>query len=733
MRPRAVRRLALSGAALAAIAVVPVTQSGSPSSSGTINLQKVPLAASVGPAAPAGDLGVRLIGFNDIHGYIQPGAAGSLFGTPAGGARQFVRAVENLRAGRGGNTALVGAGDQVGASPSQSAFFDDEPTLDILRDAGVDYTSVGNHEFDQGVTRLLRQQDGGCNTDGKSCTFSYGDTSNTNPALANSQPKGSYAGLGTANPADTPSQPYDTAGVSTGYLAANVVYNSGPNQNKPVFPAYGIKTFPNGAKVAFIGEVLSSTPTLVTPSGVASVNFLDEATTANALVPQIKAAGVNTIVLMIHQGGGQDNSAGVNVDSCSNLTGDIVPIVNNLDPSIGVVVSGHTHQAYDCAIPTPSNGTKLVTSAAKYTQALSQIDLSINPATGALDAASAKNTTVETAALTYETAKKASGSLNTDNCTANQTSTGDALYDHTRVIQCAAEAQVAAQANRVVGAITSTISNGGGTDAARGTETPMGDVIGDAQLAAGGPTAVGAITNPGGVRSSLFNPSPANGQATPTGGTVQTGQVTFGDAFTVQPFGNVLELAALNGQQVYNLLEEQFVGCDNGDPNFATTKATPQAGYNKVLQLSSSIAETINTAAETPVNGICNAIVPGSVRIGGVTVLNDSTQTFNLVFNNFLVAGGDNFSVLKTATVLNSSVANDADALATYLSSVSDAVNYPPTRSLAPPAANRITFVSIPPPALAESPLLVALPAAGLLLGAGALVIRRRRRSLPTQ
>lgn len=729
MHLRLARRMAISGAALAAIAIVPVSQSGTPSAgSSTISLQRVPLAASIGPvSAPAGDAHVRLVGFNDVHGYIQPGAAGTLFGTAAGGARQFVRAIENLTAGQGGNTAIVGAGDQVGASPSQSAFFDDEPTLDILRDAGVDYTAVGNHEFDQGVTRLLRQQDGGCNGDGKACTFTYNDSGNISAAYQNSQAAGTYAGFGTANPADAPSQPYDTPGVTTGYLAANVVYNSGPSAGKPVFPAYGIKTFPNGAKVAFIGEVLSSTPTLVTPTGVASVNFLDEASTANALVPAIKAQGVNTIVLLIHQGGSQDGAASNTVDSCANLTGDILPIVNNLDPSIGVVVSGHTHQAYDCSIATPANGTKLVTSAAKYTQALTQIDLAINPTTDVLDQAAAKNTIVDTNALTYETAKSSSGALITDNCTAGLASTGDALYDHARTIQCAAEAQVAAQANRIVGSITATISNGGGTNTARGAEMPMGDVIGDAQLAAGGPTAVAALTNPGGVRNSLFDPSPNLGGAIPGGGTVQAGQVTYGDAFNVQPFGNVLELIQMTGAQIYNVLEEQFVGCDNGDPNFGTPSATPQLAYNKILQVSSTFGETIDTSKETPVNGICNAIVPGSVTIGGAVVANDASHTYNLVVNNFLVAGGDNFATFKSATVLNGSVENDADALASYLTSVSD-TTYPPSRSLAPPAANRITFISSVPPGLPEVPLALVLPAlAALLLGCGVLVARRRR------
>ncbi len=272
MKLRSLGRLALPALAVAAIGVLPITQGGTPKA--TLGLQAAPLAASITPVAGNTDptRTDRLVGLNDVHGYLQAGTAGSLFGTPAGGIRQLVRQVENLKgaAPEAGNTAVVGAGDQVGASPLASGVYNDEPTIDELHDLGVDYTSVGNHEFDKGSGAVLRQQDGGCNLQSTSpgapgytaspsavtqqCRFTYSDTSG-------SQASWSFAGLGRAVASDSPSQAYDTAGITSGYLAANVVAApagqaggvtepagaaSDPGRNgRPLFPAYGVKAFPN--------------------------------------------------------------------------------------------------------------------------------------------------------------------------------------------------------------------------------------------------------------------------------------------------------------------------------------------------------------------------------------------------------------------------------------------------------------------------------------------------------
>jgi len=742
MKLRALGRLALPAAAVAAIGMLPITQGGLHSA--TLGLQAAPLAASITPITGSTDPTHvdRLIGFNDVHGYLQAGTAGNLLGTPAGGARQLVRQVEMLKGGapEAGNTALVGAGDQVGASPLASGVYDDEPTIDELHDLGLDYTSVGNHEFDKGSAAVLRQQDGGCSlqssspaaggytvsapTVARQCTFTYSDSSGA-------QAPGAFVGLGRSDTSDSPSQPYDVKGITSGYLAANVVAapagqrggvtepaaQSDPSgYPKPLFPAYGVKTFPNGTKVGFIGEVLASTPSLVTPTGVTGLDFLDEATVANFYASQLQAQGVNTIVLLIHQGGAQQGGSPPNtVDTCNGFTGDIRPILDNLAPSISVIVSGHTHQAYDCSVPTPANGTKLVTSAAKYSQALTALDLTIDTTNDKLVSASAKNVTVDTQALTYTndvnpapptpaatydycsptlastTTPPASEALSTPLDTSGAT---DPAYVHARNIECAAEAESATQANQVVGAISAPITR----STANGVESPLGDVIADAQLASTrAQGAVIAFMNPGGVRNDL---TPA-------------GPVTYGEAFSAQPFGDSLVTMGLTGAQIKVVLEEQLQGACN-----------PSQTYNKFLPVSAGFTYTLNFNATT-----CDGVV-ASVALNGVPI--DPARTYIVQANNYLAAGGDNFTEFTQGTNMTGG-AQDIDAFVAYLGTYSAAA------PLSPPVTNRVTvigavptsFSPAPSPAVPEAPLAIGLPLGAVLIG-GAIVVVRRRRSAPT-
>src|SRR3990172_1258683 len=175
--------------------------------------------------------------------------------------------------------------------------------LEAMNSLGLDFNAVGNHEFDEGGAELLRMQNGGCHpTDG--CLDGDG-----------------------------------FAGADFQFLAANVVRE---DNGKTVFPAYKMRSFA-GAKIAFIGVVLEGTPTIVTPAGVAGLDFLDEASTVNALVPGLKAKGIETIVVLIHEGGFQTGL----YDQCTGISGPVFDIVNALDDEGDVVISGHTHQAYD--------------------------------------------------------------------------------------------------------------------------------------------------------------------------------------------------------------------------------------------------------------------------------------------------------------------------------------------------------------------------------------------------
>ena len=135
-----------------------------------------------------------------------------------------------------------------------------------------------------------------------------------------------------------------------------------------IFPAYNI-TCVQGVPIGFIGVALKDTPSIVTPSGVKGLKFLDEAETINKYVGKLKKMGVKTIIVIIHDGGSQKGLYNESV----NLSGPIENIVNATNDEVDVFVTGHTHQAYNAVI----DG-RIVTEAGSAGNALTDIDLVIN-------------------------------------------------------------------------------------------------------------------------------------------------------------------------------------------------------------------------------------------------------------------------------------------------------------------------------------------------------------------
>src|SRR5947209_15827673 len=422
---------------------------------------------------------LRILAINDFHGYLRPFAGGiriddpadktKKITVPAGGAEHMATLVKELRAGRK-NAIFVAAGDLIGASPFLSALFHDEPTIESLSMMGLEVASVGNHEFDEGKEELLRMQNGGC------------------------------------HPTDGCQGPHPFLGAKFRYLAASTIEKS---TGKTVFPPYAIREF-EGIPVAFIGLTLKGTPNLVSPVGVAGLEFKDEADTVNALVPELKARGIEAIVVLIHEGGFPTGD----YNECPGISGPIVDIVRKFDPAVDVVISGHTHQAYVCEI-----AGRLVTSGDKYGTLVTAIDLKLDPATRGVISARADNVLVANASLPKD---------------PEQTALIDA-YDRLS----------APIANRPAGSVTQTLSrvpNEAG-------ESALGDVIADAQLAATRDakdgSAVIALTNPGGIRTDIVPK--------------ENGAVSYGDLFASQPFRNRLVTMTLTGSQLKDMLEQQWL------------------------------------------------------------------------------------------------------------------------------------------------------------------------------
>ncbi|TMJ13694.1 MAG: bifunctional metallophosphatase/5'-nucleotidase [Alphaproteobacteria bacterium] len=542
--------------------------------------------------AERGPVEVQLIALNDFHGNLEPpksaidypGPGPNAVQVPAGGAAYLASAVASLRA-RSPHTMVVAAGDLIGASPLVSALFLDEPSVAALNLIGLDYTAVGNHEFDRGSAELLRMQKGGCAvyTSRKPCAL----------------------------------EPF--AGARFGYLAANVETAGGGT----LFPAYAIRSFGEGArqvKVAVIGMPLKETPTMVAGTATAGLHFRDEAETVNALIPRLKAEGADAIVVLIHQG--VNNKLGYNDQSCA-LTGDLLPILERLDPAVDVVVSGHTHEAYVCDYSRINASRNfLLTSAGRYGTLLTDITLSIDPVAGRVVAKHADNIIVQGEAF-----RGAKGDVPLSN--AVPAYPADARIASLVARYAAAAGPVAARpVGRLAGPALRTVDSN--------HESVLGNLIADAQRSAG--RAAGAqvaLMNSGGMRADLV---PGDG-----------GSLGFGQLFAAQPFANTVVVKSLTGKQLRAVLEQQFASGSNTAE--APNVLSPSQGLRFAYDLSKPAGQRIVL-----------------LTIGGAPVTDDAV--YRVATNSFLAGGGDNFTVFGEGTD-SATVGSDLDALEAYIAAAS--------------------------------------------------------------
>ncbi len=594
----------------------------------------IALVACGGTNSPAAPFTVKLIGFNDYHGTLEsPGTFGVNTAVPAanrpavGGADFMAAHVAALKKQNSLNV-VVGAGDLIGATPLISSLFFDEPSIETLNRIGLEFTSVGNHEFDKGSAELLRLQNGGCKTTGGI----------TDPNSC----KGATVGT-----------PVPFEGAKYKWLSANVVSTA---TGKTLLPAYGIKTF-NNTRVAFIGMTLKATPTIVTPTGVAGLEFRDEAQTVNALIPELRAQGIESIVVLVHEGGFQTGTLG-DINGCEgNLAGSaIAGIVSKLDNAVDLVVSGHTHAASNRSLPNATGRTIPVSSSSAFGRVLTDVDLTIDPNTGDISKVVANNRLVV----------RNDPAITADTVVAK--------------IVDAYKNLVSPIANTVLGSITADLSNGR-TDGA--CNMPAGDLIADSQLAATQPATFGnavvAFMNGGGVRSPgfTFASSAAN---------EGNGNVTYGEAFTVQPFGNSLVTMSLTTQNIKDFLEEQFAGC-LGQSTTATRFALPSAGFKYTWDGAKACGARITNV--TLRNGSASETL-----VDASGVVQNPAKSYRVTVNNFMADGGDGYSTLLKGTNRLGG-AQDIDALTAYMSANFKAPKaaYAPNTNVADAGTPRINRV----------------------------------------
>ncbi|MCH7314687.1 bifunctional metallophosphatase/5'-nucleotidase [Acinetobacter sp. ANC 3882] len=538
---------------------------------------------------------INILAFNDFHGNLEPpkrfieaddpSDSNKTVRIPVGGVSYFADAIKKLRS-QYPNNAVVSAGDLISASPLTSSLFLDEPTIETMNDIQIDFNAVGNHEFDRGTDELRRLQNGGCQqfTSAKPCQINK-----------------------------------EFPGAKFNFLAANVSMKADPN--KTLFPAYKVKTY-GGIPVAFIGMTLKATPSIVSAAGIKDVNFNDEADTVNALIPELKKQGIEAIVVVVHEGVAP--STKFNKKTCDGLSGPLLGILDRLDPAVDVVVSGHTHQSYICDYST-KNPQKpfLLTSAGQYGTAITNIQLELDGKTGNVIKKDAKQVPIQSEAYT-------SGST-TVNLTDlyekfNKTPSIEAILDKYRQAVTTISARVVGTANGVIN-----------RNATESGESALGNLIADAQqamaLTASNQGSDFTLMNPGGVRADLLVNS--------------SNQITFGDVFTVQPFGNSIVTLSLTGKQIRDVLEQQWSGA-----NTATVR---------ILQPSKEFSYSYKKDNSTSPRA-SNILVAGQA-------LND-TKVYRVTVNSFLADGGDNFTVLKEGKNPIGG-GQDIDALEKYVSQYS--------------------------------------------------------------
>ncbi len=543
---------------------------------------------------------VQILALNDFHGQLRPpdstSSGGRIGSTPAGGAEYLAQYVRSLRA-TNPNTLFVSAGDVIGATPLVSAIFHDEPTIEAMNLMGLDYNGVGNHEFDEGAAELTRMQVGGCH-----------------PI------EGCFGGDG-------------FEGADFDFLAANVTYKA---TGDTIFPPVAIHEF-DGVDIGIVGMTLEGTPGIVTAAATADIDFHDEADSVNALVPILKEAGVETIIVLLHEGGSVITPPGLNettVQQCNVNAGGseaIVDVVSRFNREIDLVVTGHTNWGINCA---DFMGTGIMlTGAASVGRVVTDIDLTISRASKEVVGATINNVIV-------------------------QRNVFPAAPDLTALINKYGTIAAPTE-NRVIGNTPTALTR---TQPLHGGESMLGDIIADAQLwatsgsnwpvtPAPSSSAQLSFMNSGGIRADI-----------------NAGDITYGEAFSVQPFANVLVTMDMTGQDIQDLINQQF-----------TTG-------NGILQIPSTLTYTRTG------NGVLNASgvdVPAGDTASNIMVAGQPLNlaaTYRVTVNNFLADGGDGYSVFKRGTARYVGEI-DLDAFSRYIESGA---------SLTAPL-NRITYVPFTP------------------------------------
>ncbi|MEZ0492684.1 5'-nucleotidase C-terminal domain-containing protein [Kineococcus sp. TBRC 1896] len=389
------------------------------------------------------------------------------------------------------------------------------------------------------------------------------------------------------------------------YLGANVLKADGT----PALPSFAT-TDVGGIRVGFIGVVTQQTSSLVAPAGIQGLRFTDPVAAANSVAAQLSDGDpandeADVIVLLAHEGSAGTDCATVQTE------GAFGRIVQDTSPQVDAILSGHTHLRYDCQFPVAGRSTpRPVLSAESYSTAVDDLVLDVD------------TTTREVVA------------------TGHQVLAVEGFTPNARVQRIVEDAVAFAEdrGRQPVGSITADITRAfSGGDDDRGKQSPLGNLIADAQLQqTEGAGAQIALENPGGIRDDLLYAQ---------SGSEGDGVVTYAEAAAVQPFANSVVTTTLTGAQVRQVLEEQWQPAGSSRPFLA-------------LGLSEGLFFTYDEAA------------PAGRRVRSVTLDGaelDPAAQYRVTVNSFLASGGDNFTTLAEGTDRTELGKTDLEAFTAYL------------------------------------------------------------------
>ncbi|WP_457948347.1 ExeM/NucH family extracellular endonuclease [Pseudarthrobacter sp. alpha12b] len=518
------------------------------------------------PVTPA-TVDLNLLNINDFHGRIDTNTV------------QFAGTIEKLRAAAApGATAFLSAGDNIGASLFASAVAKDQPTIDVLNALELKASAVGNHEFDGGWADLRDRVIAG----GTNATFPY--------------------------------------------LGANV-YRKGTTE--PVLPEYTVVDL-NGIKVAVIGTVTQEVPSLVTPAGIADLDFGDPVDAINRVAAKITADKLaDVIIVEDHDGAGSGVVEGATLEQEVAAGGPFAKLVTETSPEVDAIFTGHTHKEYawDAPVPGAAGKTRPIVQTGNYGENVGQIQLTVDTATKqvtAYKAGNVKRTTDPAADLV-------------------------AAYPRVAAVDAIVKkalADAAVVGNQPVGSVTKDITTAFTTDATgtakrddRGNESTLGNLVADSLLSSLQPAELGGaeigVVNPGGLRNELYY--------------APDGTITYAEANAVLPFVNNLWTTSLTGAQFKTLLEQQWQTNPDG--------TVPSRAYLQ-LGLSQNVNYTYD-AARAAGDRIT------SIRVNGELL--DPAKSYRVGTFSFLATGGDNFRIFTAGTNTRDSGLVDRDAWIGYL------------------------------------------------------------------